>query len=278
MDYITKPKSGIGENYDKLKWWDQAGKDARAKAKAAGDPNWDKLISAGEKTRLFKEMEFVASHTQFLYNAMGLPLITRSKPVAAMAFKLTSFPLNYWHKYLGEMNHRMWTGQPTYAGKGGPTLPLSARAGLAKHFIGMGLIIAGLEQAGFDYSSLTGLGYKPKEKKAIYPFSPGGVLSFRPSPGIQTLMNFKDRFSDQEWIRERAKERMGLFGIIPFPIPGEQLVKDITKGLAGDRKKVFFHTPYEPKTKGKPKREGITAFPSFNPFPKPSQVFKPFGR
>jgi len=63
---------------------------------------------------LFEQISFMTSHTQFLYNTLGMPMVTKGalKPLT----KLTSYPMNYTYKYLGELNHQMLTGKPTWVG------------------------------------------------------------------------------------------------------------------------------------------------------------------
>jgi hypothetical protein len=246
MDYITKPK------YKKLGWWDDEGVKLRKTNPTA--------VSHWEKANMFKEMEFQASHTQFLYNVLGMPLIARG--AAAPFFKLTSYPMNYGYKYLASLGSRMKTGRPEWAGEGGPKLPWNNRFGLIKHFVFLGAALSAVERAGLDYSSLLGFGYTP-EKGVIRPWGSSGVFNMRPSPLMNMLMTMKDKFSDDPYIRKKASFMRTV------PIPGKLAVTDILKAVeTGERKKYLFHTPYVRK-----KRKKTRIYPA--PF-KPVTTMRPF--
>ena len=158
-------------NNTKLGWDDATGRSLRTDAKKAGQKDWREVLSPKEKSRLFEEMDFVAAHTQFLYTTMGMPTIFRDARLAPF-FKLMSFPMNYAYKYVGEMGHRAITGQPTWAKGTNIKLPMSQRMGIVNHFVLFGGMVAALDAAGLNYTSMIGAGIKPSENKAfVGPFT-----------------------------------------------------------------------------------------------------------
>lgn len=188
-EYILNPK------YADLGWADDAGKAMRK-----SNP---KALSATEVDRIAKNMDFEGMHTNFAYNVFGLPMVYRSG-VARPFFKLVSYPMQYTYQYLGELTHRALHGRPGWAGVDGPRLPVMARAGIAKHLIGLGMAVSALQKfAGVDYSSVLGISYDPNSDKAV-PISPGGILSVRPSPAVSLLQTVAGLFSDDGYTQRRS--------------------------------------------------------------------------
>ena len=288
MKYITDPK------FAKTNFSDKAGRAIRSKLKSEGNAKWNDAISSTEKARLFKEVEFVTLHTQFLYNAVGMPMISRSK-VAAPFVKLASFPMNYAYKYLGELTHRMKTGQPRWAKGTDIKLPWNNRLGLVKHALAGATVVAGLDLLGFDYSSIVGAGYLPKQNKAFVPFigykfdefakdrymtdtdqhragekiplhervlaglsTPEGVLTARPTLGMSTFMAMKNLFSNDRYLKQKAVRDLPTLLV---PVPGMKLKGDIERAAKDEDQLGFFaQRPFTPKKK---KRSPTTPFPKF---------------
>lgn len=261
--------SNINAKGNKYGWATDHGIELRAQAKAAGDKNWKYVLDDVEKSRMFEEMEFVASHTFFLYNVLGMPNVFRG--AFAPAAKLMSFPMNYGYKYLSELGTRAWKGKPTWAVKQGVNvkLPMTERAGIFKHAIFVSLLAAAAEAAGFDTSSEIGIGYKKGKgiKGVILPFSEDGILSLRPSPGMGIFMGLKNMMSGDE--NKRAYGRYMIKN--SFPYPGQYAKRDIEKVLeTGDVPGFLFYRPSDkknPQAFTSPKRrKRATPFGGFEGF------------
>lgn len=262
MDYIKEDK------YKELNWRDPDGKSTELRKTNPG------YLSERE-TKIVKEfVDFTASHTQFLYNAVGLPMVTRSD-VAAPIFKLMSYPMNYRYKYLSELWHQIKTGSPSWT-KGmenPPKLPWNTRVGLVKHFVGIGLIVGALEQIGLDYSSLLGVYATGKDKPgtAGIPFTDArvgfGVFNMRPSPAMSMLLNIKDAVSGDPYVSEMG--RRNLLRNIPGTLPGAGAFTDVKKAVTeGERGRLFTYPIYEKPRKAQPFTSfgGFKAFKSFKSF------------
>ena len=257
LDRIRDPKRN---------WGDAEGHKLR---KESGNMN---LVSAREREILKKEMEEVASSVNFLYTTTGMPMIYRNA-VAAPFVKLQSFTMNYFYKYLGNLNSRMWTKKPGWAkdmGVDAPSLTIGERAGFVKHFIGLGMLVAAVEKAtGLDYSSLLGASFKPDEEKLRDKIN-FGIFDVRPNPSMSVFLGMKKMlFADEEWQREEGKRELNN----ALPVPYRQAYKDWEKALGqGKVAEMFVYKPYQRPVKATPKR-------SNNAFGKPfSGAFgKPFG-
>jgi hypothetical protein len=257
LDYIRSDK------YKDLKGW----RDADGIAGRAKNPNY---LSEREMKVLKEEVDFVASHTQFLYNATGLPLVTRSDALAPL-FKLMSYPMNYRYKYINELYTRMTTGSPSWAKgmKDAPKLPWNQRLGLVKHFVGLGVLVAGLEQAGLDYSSMLGVYVSGKDKKDTLPIPftdarvGSGIFSTRPSPGMSLLLSIKDSLSSDPYIQKMGQRNFKR----SIPIPGAGAFTDIKDALTeGERADMLTYSIYEKPAKIQPFKGfggGFKAFKSF---------------
>jgi hypothetical protein len=242
LSYITNPK------YEKkLGWATPEGIKKRAELRAAGK-EWQNVVDKSEIPFIAKEMDFIAQHTQFLYNTLGMPMVYRSA-VARPLFKLQSFAMNYWYNYLGELAHRAITGRPYWAEGADPgkfKLPWNNKHGYVKHFVGLGVMIAALEKIGLDYSSLVAASWAPGRDESIKGVKLG-VLNMRPSPAVNILLSIKDAFSDDEYTR--VKSRNWLYDSLP--IPGRMAYKDISRALTEEegRSSMFFYKKYERKKK-----------------------------
>ena len=213
----------------KRNWGDAEGHKLRSEAKQSGDSNWNNYISTREKYILELRMDKVANYTNFLYTHTGLPMIYRSA-VAAPFVKLQSFTMNYFYKYLEELNYEMWHGTPKEFKDmpNAPKLTTGERAGLVKHFIGLGMLVAAVEKAtGLDYSSLLGASFKPDEEKWRDKVNMG-IFDVRPNPSMSVFLGMKDMlFADEEWKREEGKRKLNS----AFPVPYKQAYRDWEKAL-----------------------------------------------
>lgn len=260
MDYIKADK------YKSLGWRDAEGVKLRKK-----NPN---ALSEREMRLVKEHVDFIASHSQFLYNAVGLPMVTRSD-AAAPLFKLLSYPMNYRYKYVNELFYQARHGSPSWTKgmKDAPKLPWNVRAGLLKHFVGLGVLVGGMEQLGVDYTSLLGVYATGKEKRGTkgLPFTDLrvglGVFNMRPSPAMSVLLNIKDAVSSNPYTAEMG--RRNLRRGIPGLLPGASAVGDIKRAVEeGDRTEMFTYKVYEKPKKTQP-------FKSFGGFsaPKPFKGF-----
>jgi len=250
VDYIVNPKNV------KLGWSDKVGRDLR---KRTGK----QVFSRGEINNITKHVEWNTSHTQFIYHATGMGSVY-SNPAGRIAFKFQSYPMNYIYKYLGEMGHRLWKGSPGWDKTGKMKLPLTQRAGIFKHFVGMAGIIAVLDKMGLDYSSSLLASWSPsKAEERGSPFKGGklGVANFRPSVGVRLFTATKDMWSDDAYIRGRAKK--DLDNLKWSFAPGFLAFKDIQKAIERKSfKPVFLKTAY------KRKKSARKNYPFYSP-PKP---------
>jgi len=260
LDRIRNPKRN---------WGDAEGHKMRSEAKLRGDPNYNNYISARERGYLKAETEEVSIDSNFLYTHTGMPMIYRSA-VAAPFVKLQSFTMNYFYKYLGNLATRMMTGKPGWAKDmpDGPTLTIYERAGLVRHFIGLGMLVAAVEKAtGLDYSSLLGVSFKPDEEKLQDKIN-FGIFNVRPNPSMSLFLGMKKMlFADEEWQREEGKREL----YNAFPVPYKQAYKDWEKALGqGKVAEMFVYKPYKRPIKAAPrKRSGAFGEPFSGTFGKP---------
>lgn len=257
IEYITNPK------YDKLGWATPEGKALRKE-----NPN---AFSKKEIEYIEKSMDFDGMHTNFAYDPFGLGMIYRSG--AARPFvKLISYPMQYTYQYIGELVHRAKTGRPGWAGENGPKLPVSAQLGLAKHLVGMGLIVSAAQAyTGLDYSSILGLSYNPNSEGGI-PLNPAGTFMVRPSPGMSVVMNIAGLFSPDAYTRRKAQSDLAGFPLAL--LPGASTIRAVGKlGEQGDVSQMMFYKTKEPRQK-KGRR---VAFGSLRDMPESTGTSTPFG-
>lgn len=251
MDYVTLSK------YKKLGWADKAGIDARAAAKKAGNNNWRKVVSATEKEKIIKEIEFNIVHSQFLYDATGMPGLFRN-PLAKMAGKLTSYPINYTTKYIPELWNRLRKGSPGWDKTGTVKLPMWQRRGLFKHFFIMGGILAGMEKAGFDYSQMLGITISQEklDRGSKLPIK-FGVWNVRPSPALKWLSAVINIHSENPHTAAIARNDLHS----ALLIPGRLAIMDIQKAKKkGSYTGILFKERYERPRKKKKRPQFGTSY------------------
>ena len=240
-DYVSESK------YNKMGWADKVGTEARKVAKEAGNKNWRYVMSQTELGKAKKEIEFVVTHTQFLYDAMGMPGLFRN-PLAKMAGKLTSYPINYTTKYIPEMWSRLVNGTPGWDKTGTVKIPGWQRMGLFKHFFVLGGILAGMEKAGFDYSQMLGISYsQEKADQGRIPIK-FGVWNVRPSPAIKWLSAAINIHSEDQYTAAIARKDLESLILIPGKLAFQDLQKAKEKGSYTG---VLFKERYERKRKKK---------------------------
>lgn len=234
-------------------WSDADGRKLRMNMKTAKDPKWHQYLSDTEKNAVQQWMEWVSSHTQFVYHATGLPGVFKD-PVWGMAFKLQSYPMNYVFKYMADTSKMLVSGglNPFKPGvarfdtTGKYKVPPGVRFGILKHFIGLGLAVKVFEEMGMDFRDIVGASYDPDAPIKVRT----GVLNFRPSPAMQLVENFRDIWSNDEYVSKKAI--MNLKRSYTIFVPGYLAGKDIQRALEqGERRALLFRKPFESGRKRK---------------------------
>ena len=246
--YRVSGKGWKGRNYAG-KWYDDIGESMRKEAKQKGLKNWRDIMSPGEQELATNWVKHVVSHTQFVYDALGLPAGTRN-PAFRGAFKLMSYPMNYTHKYLGDMRG-MWRnkGKLPFDPKGAAIVPAIHRYGLIKHVIGVGAMIAAFDRIGLDYSQMGG--FVPYKNKKDQWRVKTGVFETRPSPGVQLFLSLINMFNEDPYkssiAKRNAKDLLTMH-------PGRLAIRDIQKVKEkGSRLPLIVRQKYVPKSKSKKK-------------------------
>ena len=253
---------GLGYGKQGINWGTEEGKTLRATAKKAGKANWREYLSEEERVMVGKEIDWVVSHTQFIYHATGLPGVFQN-PASKAAFKLQSYPMNYFSKYLSDMGSRLVKGTPGWDKTGKLKLPVNTRAGLIKHFVGLGLVVGTIEKTmGLDYSESLGI---VRDKDAPMGVK-SGVFSMRPSPGVQMFSSMVNIWSDDPYIHAKAKKN--LFTSYGMFVPGYLAGRDVQKAISdenGGYKELLFKVKRERTPKGRT-THGVSPFKSFSGF------------
>jgi hypothetical protein len=270
---------------------------ARAAEKAKGNKNWNNILSQEELAHVTKNVEYGIEHTQFLYHLSGMPGIM-GNPVGRMAFKLQSYPINYFMSYLGDMKNRLVTGSPGWDTTGKLKLPAMQRIGILKHFVVLGAVAAVAEEAGFNMSDIVGGYVSPihdpgvkmtKENEAgqlvprtgidriyneVVAHKRIGTFNMRPSPSIAFLSAMKDLFSNEAYVRTKAQRQLEDLSIIPtgMIVPGGLAVRDILRAIEYEQPERIFLRKQMPKKTTAKKINSAGAFAPIQPI-QPMQPF-----
>lgn len=278
----TSFKASWEHFFDKIgkgKWGTKEGKALRKKY------GRNDILASNEERALVKNLEVSIQDTQFVYDKIGNPM-GRTNPIYRAATTLQSFPMNYWHNYLGRHVKQFslkkgGTTQAAWAPKEfDAPLTRSEQLGLFKHFVGMGVIVGTLARInGYDYSSTVGVGVSPRwidQKKGI-PVTLG-VFNVRPNPAVQVFADFVGLLSGNDYERATAWRNLKSKAIIPTGLvaPGGLLALKAKRAIeTGERETLLFR-----KVRGRRrKRRKPTPFVPFQPFPAPRRPTpQPFER
>lgn len=221
----NQAKSFITEaKYRKLNWWTVEGDELRRKAGKMD------VFSDEEVSRMMKHMEFTTGVSDFVYDALGLPIFTRT-PVLKAAGKLTSFTFNYAQKFIGELVHRGLKGNPGWAKAGECMLPQTVRYGLLGHMFGMATLAGVAGKLGVDISS-TYFGPNLNSDKLLSMNSINtGIIQFRPSPAVQWFGSLAKAISTDDPYEKREAFRNVTRSLpVPFYGAGMDINKEIESG------------------------------------------------
>ena len=251
----------------------------RTELRAAGDANWMNYMTKSERHFLERYVNEGANSANFLYNVLGAPYIQRSA-VARPFVTLTSFPMNFVYKYIGELVSVAKTGTPRWAVAEGLNikLPLTERLGIVKHLVGVAVIAGAVEAAtGFDYSQLGFMSITkhnkddwhilPRFGEEQWGLSFGGVLNIRPNPTTSLFIAVKDALtSEDDYVRSIAVNNLRTGQFLPVPYSG--VVRKAISTAKGKREpyQMFVYKKYVRKK----------AEPVVGMFPKPKQTRKIF--
>jgi hypothetical protein len=234
-------------------WADTAGNELRKvnpKAFSASEVKFKKEFS-----------EFLGTMTQYDYSSMGMPSLFDSN-TGKIAFGLTSFPMNYYHKTIVPMVKIGFKGTFDLPSFKNIKAPVTMRFAAAKHVLGMAFVVAAAREAGVNFESIAPVSYDP-EKKSLGGIDVG-IFEMRPSPAISLFNSLVTAVSnDNPYIRSMAMSNLKWGGVF---VPGKLAAKDIKQAIdEGDQKAFLFYKKKEPKPK--------SFSPFGNPFPK-SEMFK----
>jgi hypothetical protein len=259
MDKLTNP------NKFKEGWQDLQGKQIRAKMMSRvgtnkelpTDKDWNTFLTKDELARFKTETDHITDSVNFLYNAVGSTAVMRSA-ITRPFFALTSFPMNYFYKYITELYTRAKTGQPGWAKGTNIKLPITEQYGIVKHLVLLGGFTAILAKTtDLDYNKMSGtsLPFGLKE---------GGVMSFAPSPAMTLFGGIMDSFSTDP--RTAAEGRSAWLRSIPIPYAGA--ARQVSKVVEGKKENVDFLF-YRKRQKQSTTKSGAFAYKGY-------QGYKPF--
>ena len=286
-DYIKHLKIGGKLNpfrqsiKSKHYWGDETGHKMRQLAKSQGKSNWQEVMSAAEKKNMMKHVEAMIVDNEFLYHVTGLPEMFLN-PVGKVAFKFTSYPMNYAFGYMPNLVKTGWTGYPTWDTARQFKLTPIEQLGRFKHFAYSVPIFAGLDALfGFNFHDSVGISYSPtRAKESSGMMGTGFVLGswdLRPSMAVDIMKNLLVAATGGQY--ERDKAIRGLASTIPLMIsgaiaPGGLALKDIKRVFEEKTIKPFVVRSDRPRRRGTARTTGVRPFK----YVPPKSNAKPFGR
>ncbi len=242
LDMVTNPKNA------KYNWATKEGMAHRAKLKANG-VEYRGILHSSEEANFQKVLSSDISNIQYVYDRPGLPGVF-ANPAGRIAFKLQSFPMNYFGNYLDMLYRQARTGKPIWAEAGSKaTLPLGQRLGIFKHFVGLSVLVGVTTRAGVDFSDVVGVSIDPWAEEGK-PKIRTGVFDFRPSPGIQAFTGLVQSIGGRDeyerltgWRQFQNSFLMPITGLVA---PGALAAKTLKRAATErDRGVLIFRKPYK---------------------------------
>ncbi len=266
----------LNHSNPKYNWSTESGRKLREEMKAQGKKDWRSYMAPDENANWQKHVEDMMINCEFLYHSTGMPE-TFSNPAMKTIFKFQSYPMNYVFQYLNNLyKNAFGNGSPSWDMAGKFKYTPWERAGLVRHFVLTGAIIAGFDAAlQANFFDSIGIAYSPTLHKEGKGLAGGkgivvGSFEMRPSMAVDSMISLKTWLTAQDpYERKRALKRLTSIPALATGAvaPGWTAAKEVKRTIQeGEAQYYAFRKIYTGKKKTSPAANVFRGFPSIPSF------------